>query len=81
MYLHPLDPSMKCQHCGKGDLEFVRTRAAPRSVPLSVRRSIKAYTVHCRVGGKSCGVGAELHYGVIGTWVECAGRELAKREE
>jgi ssDNA-binding Zn-finger/Zn-ribbon topoisomerase 1 len=27
MYLHLLDPSVKCRHCGKGDLEFIRTRA------------------------------------------------------
>jgi hypothetical protein len=33
----------------------------------------------CR-DGKSCGVSAELNYGAIGTWVECAGREPAKWE-
>jgi hypothetical protein len=80
MYLHLLDPSVKCQHCGKGDLAFVRTRAG-RDLYRCVGEALcKGYTVHCRVGGKSCGVAAELHYGVIGTWVECAGRELAKRE-
>jgi hypothetical protein len=26
VYLHPLDPSVKCRYCGKGALVFVRTR-------------------------------------------------------
>jgi hypothetical protein len=80
VYLHPLDPSVKCQHCGKGDLEFVRTRAG-RDLYRCVGESLcRGYTVHCRARGNSCGVAAELKYGKIGPWMECAGRELAKRE-
>ena len=80
MYLHPLDPSVKCLHCGKGDLKFTRTRAG-RDLYRCVGESLcQGYTVHCRVLGKSCGVAAELKYGAIGAWVECAGRELATWE-
>ena len=79
LYLHSLDPSVKCLHCGKGDLKFIRTRAG-RDLYRGVGEAhCKGYMLLYR-RGRSCGVAPELHYGVIGTWVECAGRELATME-
>jgi ssDNA-binding Zn-finger/Zn-ribbon topoisomerase 1 len=80
VHLHPLDPSVKCQHCGKGDLEFSRTPSGRDLYRCVGEARCRGYMLHYRRDGKSCGVAAELHYGVCGPWVECAGRELAKGE-
>ena len=81
MYLHPLDPSVKCQHCGRGDLVYVRARNNCHVYRCTADIPCKSYTVHSRRGGV-CGIGVDAPLGTMSwTWVECAGRELAKREE
>jgi len=80
VHLHPLDPAVKCRHCGKGNLVFVRTRAFRDLYRCVGEAPCKGYMLHYRRDGKSCGVSAELNYGAIGTWVECARRESAKGE-
>ena len=81
MYLHPLDPSVKCQHCGMGDLVFVKTWKSRDLYRCVSDVPCKSYTVHYRRGGV-CGIGVDAPLGTMSwTWVECAGRELAKREE
>ena len=77
MRLHPLDPSVKCLHCGTGFLQFARTRRGRDVYRCVGEAHCKGYMLHYR-RGKSCGVAPELNYGLIGTWVECAGPELAK---
>jgi hypothetical protein len=75
--LHPLNPSVKCYHCGKGDLVFVRTRNGRDLYRCSAERPCKGLTIHSRRGGV-CGIGAEIGMGFTAGWVQCAGREQAK---
>ena len=77
---HPLDRSVRCHHCGKGDLVFVRTRNSRDLYRCVGEPPCYGYVLHYRRDGKSCGVAPELNYGAIGTWVERAGREPAKGE-
>jgi hypothetical protein len=77
--LHQLDPSVKCHHCAKGDLVFVRARHNCHLYRCRADVPCKSYTVHSRHGGV-CGVGADTAFGMPSTWVECAGREPAKEE-
>ena len=79
MNLHPLAPSVKCRHCGKGDLVFSRTRGGRDLYRCVGEAHCKGYMLHYR-RGKSCGVAPELYHGVIGTWVEC-GIPLTATEE
>ena len=80
MNLHPLDPSVRCQHCGKGDLVFVRTRNRRDLYRCVADVPCKSYTVHARRGGV-CGIGVDTPVGMMSwTWFECAGRELAKKD-
>jgi hypothetical protein len=78
MRLHPLDPAVKCQHCGKAALAFVRTRRGRDLYRCMADIPCKCYTVHSRHDGRVCGFGAALGTGLVTTWVECTGRELAK---
>jgi hypothetical protein len=78
VHLHPLDPSVKCHHCGKGDLVFVRTWKSRDLYRCVAGIPCKSYTVHSRPGGRMCGIGAEVGTGLVTNWVECARRELAK---
>ena len=78
MHLHPLDPSVKCQHCGKGDLVFVRTWKSRDLYRCVADIPCESYTVHFLRNGRVCSVGAEVHTGMVRTWVECAGREPGK---
>jgi hypothetical protein len=64
----------------RGDLEFSRTRGGRDLYRCVGEAPCKGYMLHYRRDGKSCGVAAELNYGAIGTWVECARREPGKRE-
>jgi hypothetical protein len=75
--LHPLDPSVMCRHCGKGDLVFVRTRNRRDLYRCVAEIPCKSSTVHSRQG-KVCGIGAEFGLGYSLSWSECAVRELAK---
>jgi hypothetical protein len=75
MHLHPLDPSVKCHYCGKGDLVFVRTRNNCDLYRCMAEIPCRSYTVHSKRGG-ACGIGADIPLGMVSlTWVECAGRE------
>jgi hypothetical protein len=78
VHLHPLEPSVKCQHCGKGDLAFVRTRNGRDLYRCMAEVPCKGYTVHALRDGRVCTVGAEVGTGMVMTWVECAAREVAK---
>ena len=78
MRLYPLDHSVRCPHCGKGDLVFVRTRGC-RDLYRCVGEALcKGYMLHYRRDGKYCGVAAELSYGAIANWVECVRRKPAQ---
>ena len=79
VYLHPLDPSVKCQHCGVGDLVFVKTWKSRDLYRCVADDPCKSYTIHSR-HGSVCGVGVDTTLGMPPPWVECAGRELAKRD-
>ena len=80
MHLHPLDPSMKCLQCGKGDLVFIRTRAGRDLYRCVADVPCKPYTVHAR-RGRACGICEDNIIGIVSpTWIECAGREPAKRK-
>jgi ssDNA-binding Zn-finger/Zn-ribbon topoisomerase 1 len=61
--LHPLEPSVKCQHCGKGDLVFVRTWKSRDLYRCVAATPCESYTVHSRHDGRVCGVGAEVGTG------------------
>ena len=80
MHLHPLDPSVKCHNCGKGDLVFVRTRAGRDLYRCMAEVPCKGYTVHALRNGWVCSADAEVGTGLVRTWVECASREPAKGE-
>ena len=80
MHLHPLDPSVKCQHCGKGDLVVVGTWKSRDLYRRVADTPCESYTVHSRRDGRVCAVGAEVGTGLVRTWVECAGRKPAKGE-
>jgi hypothetical protein len=76
--LHALDPSVKCNYCGKGALAFVRTRNNCDLYRCTAEIPCKSYTVHSK-RGEVCGIGADIPLGMVSlTWVECAGREPAK---
>jgi hypothetical protein len=78
--LHPLDHSVKCHYCGKGDLVFVRPRHNCHLYRCTAEIPCKPYTVHSRHDGV-CGVGGDAAFGLTSlTWVECAGHDPAKRE-
>jgi hypothetical protein len=78
--LHPLDPSVKCRHCGTGDLVFAKTWKSRDLYRCVADVPCKSYTVHARRGGV-CGIGVDSIIGMAAsTRVECAGRELAKEE-
>jgi hypothetical protein len=70
VFLHPLDPSVKCQFCKRGDLVFVRTRNKRDLYRCSAKTPCAAYTVHVRYG-EDCGVATEVGWGVITGWVRC----------
>jgi ssDNA-binding Zn-finger/Zn-ribbon topoisomerase 1 len=76
MRFHPLPPSVKCQHCGTGDLEFLRTRSGRDLYRCTRTVPCKAYTVHLRRGGTECGYGAETHFGTVSTWINCEQPEV-----
>jgi hypothetical protein len=76
VHLHPLAPSVKCQHCG-ADLS-VRTRVGRDLYRCTADTPCRGYMLHYRRDGKSCGIAPEHNYGVIGTWVQCADRGPAK---
>ena len=81
MYLHPLDPSVKCPYCGKGALVFVRTRVGHDLYRCLAEIPCRSYTVHSRRGG-ICGIGTDTAVGMVSlTWVQCVGLELAKGKE
>ena len=80
MYLYPLDASVKCLHCGTGALVFVRTWKSCDLYRCVADVPCKSYTIHFR-HGRVCGVGVDTALGMHSTWVECAGRELAKGQE
>jgi hypothetical protein len=80
VYLHPLDPSVKCQHCGNAVLAFVRTRAGRDLYRCMAEVPCKGYTVHSVRYGRLCGVGAEAGTGLVRTWVDCAALDPAKGE-
>ena len=79
MHLHPLDPSVKCRHCGTGDLVFVRARGGRDLYRCVADVPCKPYTVHAR-RGRACGICAETIGMVAPSWVECAARGPVKEE-
>ena len=78
MHLHPLDPSVKYHHCGKGDLVFIKPRNSCDLYRCMAEIPCKSYTVHSRRGGV-CGIAADSAFGMVAsTWVECTGGGPAK---
>jgi ssDNA-binding Zn-finger/Zn-ribbon topoisomerase 1 len=71
MRFHPLPPSVKCQHCGRAHLEFVRTRSGRDLYRCTGTPPCKAYTVHFRGAGRECGYGTETSLGATATWIKC----------
>jgi hypothetical protein len=78
VYLHPLDPSVKCHHCGTGSLEFVRTRGGRDLYRCAAETPCRGYMIHFRRDDGACAVAVEISFGTTGVWVECAGRDPAK---
>ena len=80
LHLHPLDLSVKCRHCGKGDLVFLRSRAGRDLYRCLAEIPCKPYTAHWRRYGRVCGISAEVGTGLVVNWIECADCGPAKGE-
>jgi len=74
--LHPLDKSVKCRHCGKGDLQFVRSRNYSDMYRCLGTPSCWGFTLHSRRNG-NCGTAAETTSALRIGWTECVGVGVA----
>jgi hypothetical protein len=67
---HPLGCAVTCRYCGKGRLEFVRSRQAVDLYRCRAEQPCRGFTLHYR-RGQVCGTAAELHLGVWVGWQPC----------
>lgn len=82
MRLHPIEPEMRCPHCGAGALVFVRQRGLQGDLyRCTAPKPCLGLTLHYRRDRRACGIAAETVNGTLIAWTACPGQQSLPHAE